>query len=263
MPGSKQLTSAEARAALITAAVAHVETVGVSLGITEELVEQLAQTAGLPKKQFQKIWDSPQHFLADVCWELAERARIDRADSQTLLTTWQFLSTRREDLQTLQGRRRLLVDIVRTAAEYNFNAVTATGKWRSYAALSTTIDAWPDDAARERLHASLRASELAFIETMESFYTNVLPTLGFRLKPQFAGDYRPFVVASAAVIEGLGIVRSTVPEIVERRFEVEAQPWSVAALAFVGVVDAFIEPAPDFDVAHATARLGGGVELSP
>jgi hypothetical protein len=95
----------------------------------------------------------------------------------------------------------------------------------------------------------------------------VLPTVGYRLKPQFHGDYQPFVVAAASVIEGLGIVRATVPALVESHFDFVTdrgdETWSVAALAFVGVVDAFIEPDPDFNVQEAVARLSGGIDVTP
>lgn len=253
----------------------HVETVGLSLGVPAKIVEQLVATAGATPKQFAQIWSSPEAYLAELFCELANQAQIDRADSETLLTTWQYLGMRSGDLRSAEGRRAVLVDVIRTAAEYNFDVVTASSKWRTYAALSTTILSWPEGEARTRVLDALRASELAFVETMESFYRNVLPTVGYRLRPLFRGDYQPFVVAAASVIEGLGIVRATVPALVEAHFETlgveEAaaehaagvDSWSVAALAFMGVVDAFIEPDPVFNADEAIARLNGGVDVTP
>jgi len=253
---------------VLQSATQYVETVGLTLGINAGLIEQLANEAGVTVKQFHKVWSSPEAFLADLFTELANQAQIDRADTQTLLTTWQYLGMRSDDLRTPEGRRRLLFDIIRTAAEYNFDVVTASGKWRTYAALSTTILSWPEGEGRTRVLDALRASELAFVETMENFYRNVLPMLGHRLRLGFNNDYQPFVVAAASVIEGLGIVRSTVPALVGAHFEFPGDEgavdsWSVAALAYIGVLDAFFEPDPDFVPEEAIARLSGGVDVTP
>lgn len=257
----------EVRVRVLDRAAQYVETVGLSLGIGSALVEQISSDAGVTPKQFAQVWHTPEAFLTDLFTELAHQARIDRADSETLLTTWQYLSMRVDDLSSIEGRRSVLIDVTRTAAEYNFDVVTASGKWRTYAALSTTIMAWPDGPDRARVLEALRASELAFVETMESFYRNVLPTIGYRLKAEYNGDYGPFVVAAASVIEGLGIVRSTVPALVEAHFDRPTpqghEVWSVAALAFMGVVDAFIEPDPNFEPAEAVSRLNTGIDVSP
>ncbi|WP_051137878.1 hypothetical protein [Leucobacter chironomi] len=258
----------DVRARMLLSATRYVESAGLSLGVSGALIERLSANAGVTAKQFSRVWPSHDAFLADLFCELANQARIDRADAQTLLTTWQYLSMRVDELRSSGGRRRVLIDIIRTAAQYNFEVVTASNKWRTYAALSTTVESWPDEAARVQITDALRASELAFVETMESFYRNVLPTVGYRLKPQFHGDYQPFVVAAASVIEGLGIVRATVPALVEAHFDfpvdgdAEVEEWSVASLAFVGVVDAFIEPDPDFNADEAVSRLSGGVDLT-
>ncbi len=258
---------AEARSHMLLAASRHVESVGLSLGIDDTLLAKLSREAGVGPNDFAKIWSSADEFLTDLFCELANQAQIDRADTETLLTTWQYLSMRSDDLRSIGGRRSVLIDVIRTAAEYNFEAVTGSNKWRTYAALSTTIMSWPEGEPRTRVLDALRASELSFVDTMDGFYRNVLPTIGYHLKPAFNDDYQPFVVATASVIEGLGIVRSTVPTLVDTHFEVPGndgpETWSVASLAFIGVVDAFIEPDPDFVPDEAISRLSSGMDVTP
>ncbi|PRI11954.1 hypothetical protein [Leucobacter massiliensis] len=257
----------DARARILRSATEHADTVGLTLGCDDATIERICAEAGVSSRQFARIWPSTADFLTELFTGLAIQARIDRADTQTLLTTWQFLSSRGGDLRSVEGRRGVLIDVIRTAAEYNFDVVTASGKWRTYAALSTTILSWPEGESRARVLEALRASQLAFVETMESFYRNVLPTIGYRLRDDFHDDYQPFVVAAASVIEGLGVVRSTVPALVEAHFEItegdEVETWSVAALAFKGVLDAFFELDPDFEPDEAIARLNGGVDVTP
>jgi hypothetical protein len=255
------------RAEVLRSATQHVESVGLTFGTDAALIEKLSAGAHITTGQFGQIWPTHDAFFADLFCELANQAQIDRADTETLLSTWQYLSMRTSDLETIDGRRRVLIDVIRTSAEYNFEAVTASSKWRTYAALSTTIVSWPEGEARTRVIDALRASEISFVGTMENFYRNVLPTIGYRLKPAFHDDYQPFVVAAASVIEGLGIVRSTVPVLVTARFDLPVengtQAWSVASLAFMGVVEAFIEPDPDFVSSEAISRLSGGVDVTP
>jgi hypothetical protein len=255
------------RTRVLRSATEHVESVGLSLGIDAALIDKLCEDARITTEQFAQIWPSADAFLTDLLCELANQAQIDRADSETLLSTWQYLSMRVNDLHSPEGRRRVLIDVIRSAAEYNFEAVTASSKWRTYAGLSVTILSWPEGEGRTRVLDALRASELSFVETMESFYRNVLPTIGYRLKPVFKNDYQPFVIAAASVIEGLGIVRPTVPALVEAHFDLAVEngteAWSVASLAFMGVVDAFIEPDPGFVPAEAISRLSTGIDVSP
>lgn len=255
------------RERVLRSASAHVDAVGLTLGADAGLIAQLTSDAGVTSKQFARVWPSPEAFLTDLFCELANQAQIDRADTETLLTTWQYISMRSDDLRSAEGRRSVLIDVIRTAAEYNFTVVTASNRWRTYAALSTTVMSWPEGEARTRVIDALRASELSFVETMESFYRNVLPTLGFHLRPEFHNDYQPFVIAAASVIEGLGIVRATVPTLVEAHFTFSSaagpETWSVAALAFMGVLDAFVEADPEFRADEAIARLNGGIDVTP
>lgn len=259
----------ESREKLLQQATRHIETVGASMGMPDVVLKRMIDDAGVSTAHFSQVWPSTEAFLAELFCELANQAQVDRADTGTLLSTWRYLSMRIDDLRSVQGRRSVLEDVIRTAADYNFEAVTSSNKWRTYAALSATIMSWSDESARERILEALRASEFAFVDTMETFYRNVLPTIGYRLKPAFGDDYQPFVVAAASVIEGLGIVRSTVPALVEAHFDLGNDraggngSWSAASLAFMGVVDAFIEPDPDFTPDVAIARLSTGMDVTP
>lgn len=257
----------QVRVRVLHCALKYVETVGLSVGLTAEFIQHLSADAGVSARQFAQVWPTTDLFLADLSCAVADQARIDRADTQTLVSTWHSLSTRSDELHTAEGRQRVLRDVIRTAAEYNFEVVTASNKWRSYAAISTTIMSWPDGTSRNRITESLRTSQMSFIETMESFYRNVLPTIGYQLKPMLNHDYQAFVVATAAVIEGLGVVRSTVPAHVESHFTVTtghtADVWSLAALSFLGMVESFIEPDPQFDARIAIRRLNGGYDVTP
>jgi hypothetical protein len=102
---------------------------------------------------------------------------------------------------------------------------------------------------------------------MEVFYRNIVPAVGYRLRPDLNDDWRPLVVAAAAIIEGLGIARSTIPDLVEGRYNVdnEGRPAeiSLAAISYHAIISSFIVPDPNYDAEAAIARLSGGIDEIP
>ncbi|CAD5992391.1 hypothetical protein [Agreia sp. COWG] len=258
---------AEDRTRILTIATNRVGTSGLDVGFERSALEEIVRQAQVSPRTAQRIWPTHDDFVYDLFSEIANQTRRDLTDTETLVATWGFLSSRLNDLRSPEGRRSIMLDVVRTAAEQNLEEVTQSLGWRSYASLALTILSRPDSPGRASVLAALRNSELVFIDTMEMFYRNILATVGYRLKEEFHNDYHPFVVATAAVVEGLGITRTTVPEIVHSHFqrpgETGQNSWSLVSLAFVGVIEAFVEPDPDYEPEEAIARLSGGVDVTP
>lgn len=257
----------EERARILQAAGQYIETVGLTVTFDQRMFDQVTATASVSPKIAHRIWPTLDGFIDDLLTGVAIQARADRADTGTLVTTWGILSDRIGDLRTLEGRRSIMLDIVRTAAEKNLEDVTTSPSWRSYAGLSATILSREDSPERQRIIEQLRSSELSFIETMEMFYRNIMEVVGYRLRSTFQNDFHPLVVATAAVIEGLGLVRASVPEVIDSHFvnsdREGAVPWSLVSMAFVGVLEVFVEPDPDFKPEESIARLSGGVDVTP
>jgi AcrR family transcriptional regulator len=257
----------EERARILSIATRHVGASGLDVGFEQSALEEIVREAQVSTRVATKIWPQHDDFLYDLFTEIAQQTRRDLTDTETLVATWDFLSSRRNDLRTPEGRRSIMLDVVRTAAEQNLEEVTMSTAWRSYASLALTIRSRPESRGRTAVLEALRNSELAFIDTMEMFYRNIMATVGYRLKEEFQNDYHPFVIATAAVVEGLGISRTTVPEVVDshlsRGGEGERNSWSLVSLAFVGVIEAFIEFDPDYEPEEAISRLSGGVDVTP
>ncbi|GAA2249626.1 TetR family transcriptional regulator [Herbiconiux moechotypicola] len=257
----------EERSALLNAALEHVAADGLTAGFSHLELDELVREAGVSRNAVNRIWESKDDFYNELLGEVANQVSPGRADEESLIATWEYLGFRADELRTPEGRRRILVDVIGLAAEQNFESVTSSVQWRTYVALSSTANSYPDARLRERIIGALRASELAFLDQMEVFYRNIVPAVGYRLRPDLNDDYRPLVVAAAAIIEGLGIARTTIPDLVEARYDVdnEGRPAevSLAGLSYHAIITAFIVPDPAYDAEAAIARLSGGIDEMP
>jgi AcrR family transcriptional regulator len=257
----------EVRAKLLDTALALVQTNGLTVGFEHLLMDDLIKEAGVPRSSVYRIWESKEAFFEELLSEVANQVQPGRADEESLIATWEYLGFRADELRTPEGRRRILVDVTGLAAEQNFESVTSSVQWRTYVALSSTALSYPDPRVRDRIVEALRNSELAFLDTMEVFYRNIVPAVGYRLRPDLKDDYRPFVVAAAAIIEGLGIARTTIPDLVEAHYTIDNEgreaEVSLAAISYHAIINAFLVPDPDYDAEAAIARLSGGIDEMP
>lgn len=252
---------------LLDIGIAQVNSNGLIFAFDRISMDTMLADARVSREKMDTLWGSERGLLEHILVELAGQEHSDRNDEGTLLSSWQFLSGRLDELRTPEGRRKILLDLAQNALEYNFESVTTSSKWQTYAALSVTLPTWPAGVGRDRIVAALRSNELAFIETMETFYRNVFSTFGFRLMPHFHDNYAPFILAVSALVEGLGIVRTSVPDLVNSRLEIpmshESEAWALYSYAFVGIFDKFFEPDPEFDAEEAIERLGFGMDVTP
>ncbi|GLK15577.1 TetR/AcrR family transcriptional regulator [Herbiconiux flava] len=264
--GRGKVPKDEVRTALLQTAMGLVQTNGLTVGFEHLLMDDLIKEAGVPRSAVYKIWETKEAFFEDLLSEVANQVSPGRADEESLVATWEYLGFRADELRTPEGRRRIFLDVVSLAAEQNFEAVTSSVQWRTYVALASTALSYPS-AVRDRVIESLRNSELAFLDQMEVFYRNIVPAVGYRLRPDLNDDYRPLVVASSAVIEGLGISRAIIPDLVEARYNIENEgrsaEVSLAAISYHAITSSFIVPDPNYDAEAAIARLSGGIDEIP
>ena len=265
--GRARVPKDEVRTKLLDTALSLVQANGLTVGFEHLLMDDLIKEAGVPRSSVYRIWESKEAFFEELLSEVANQVSPGRADEESLVATWEYLGFRADELRTPEGRRRILVDVTGLAAEQNFESVTSSVQWRTYVALSSTALSYPDSRVRERIIEALRNSELAFLDQMEVFYRNIVPAVGYRLRPDLNDDYRPLVVAAAAIIEGLGIARTTIPDLVEGRYNVdnEGRPAqiSLAAISYHAIIMAFIVPDPNYDAEAAIARLSSGIDEMP
>lgn len=240
---------------------------GLTVGFDDDIrFEDLIAAAGVPRSSVWRIWPNKWAFMVDVLTSAAdpEEANLLRApvDPGTIEMARASLAANGEALRTPEGRRAVLVESVRQTVEHNYRTFAQSTSWRAYMAMIATAVAIGDDDARTRIAASLHAAErTGFIATMADFYSVILGGLGLRLRHP-AYTFEHVAVSCAAVVEGLALRAALVEgaqgleppadepplaDLLESHLPGPNDgPWTTAAIALLGVVDAFCEPDPDW-----------------
>ncbi|MCS5733731.1 hypothetical protein [Herbiconiux daphne] len=248
------------RRAVLDEAVDVINRNGVLLGIRPSLLSTVAAKLHRSEREVSSLWPSSEAMRGDILLALAREGLYNRADDATLISTWNFLASHASDLATGDGRRDVLTRLIALVAQHNFEAVTTSMPWRNYVVCS--VGAAESEALSETLTAELRRSENSFLTHMAHFYENVLGQIGFRLNDRLRHNHRAFAVSMAAVIEGLGIVRRSVPDILAATYGgADDADLSIASLLVTVLLDGLIEEDPHYDAEAAIRRLTEGLEF--
>ena len=255
----KRLTAADIRDRMLAAAREIVSRAGVTVRVEELSLEQVIQHARVPRSSVYRIWPYKEDFVNDLLCHLAGPDWLGGTvfDEQTIETVTRVVADNRHRLGTASGRRAVLREAVRQGVRRNLLAVTESRERRIFTALAAT--ARSGDAIR----AELERTEVSLIGRMSEFYREVTSTLGLRpRRPEYT--YRHMALAGAALVEGFALRARIVqdaeqdpddPQWTLGRLIGEPLPgpgldgepvdWSPAAVAFLGLIDTFLEPDPD------------------
>jgi hypothetical protein len=206
-------------------------------------------------------------------------------DPRTYEAVGQILTDNAALLATPAGRRSLLCEIVRVVATSNYATLTDSVQWRLRMALIATLGSTRGSAARQRIAAALGDSQRAARESMVTILGQLSTVLGLRLRdPGYTLDH--VQLAGGLFIQSLAMrnvqVQAAIatPDgepaqeadpgpgpagaeldgaadavVVDRLLNApipgpglhgEPAEWSLAALGYLGVLDAFFELDPDF-----------------
>lgn len=219
---------------------------GLTVSFEHLRMEELIRAAGVPRSSVYRVWPDKEAFVADLIVELLQPTELQGAafDPLTLEVARRVVDSHRHLLADAEGRRRLLHETIRQAAERNFHAVLGSITWKTYTVLAVTVPTLAEPH-RERVLATLREAETHFVERMSEFYESLMPVFRMRLKPGIT--MRQFAIAGAAAVEGLAERHPVTPDLVDARVRLpgldgEPVSWHLAAIAFLGVVDVMTEP---------------------
>ncbi|MGA1838257.1 hypothetical protein VD659_15150 [Herbiconiux sp. 11R-BC] len=248
------------RESVLSEAVTVLNSTGVTVSIRPDLLSKVAANLQLPVHGLRSLWPSSDAMRGEILLSLAREGLTGRADDETLVSTWHYLSSQAAALATGEGRREVLRRLVDLVAQHNFENVTTSMAWRNYVACSVSVA--ETDELSSTLTAELRRSEEDFLAHMAPFYENLLGLIGFRLSPRLRQNHQAFALSLAAVVEGLGIVRRSVPGLLSAGFGDKADSeQSLASLLVTVLLEGLIEEDPDYDAESAIRRLTHGLEF--
>jgi AcrR family transcriptional regulator len=238
---------------VLDVALERVEGIGLTIGFEHIVMDDLIREAGVPRSSTYRLWDSKEAFIADLLIEIAAETSNKLADEETLAISERILFGNLDMLATADGRQRVMFEVIRIALEHNYRAVIASVSWQSYVGLSATLLSHMETSAREEIEQALRAGSDEFIDRMAAFHKWFSTILGYRMRPEWNDDYRPYTVVISAVVEGLGLRHLGNPGIVDATYKgpatiVSDDPdWALPAIALVAILERFLEHDPDFD----------------
>jgi hypothetical protein len=242
---------------------------GAALTIEHLRVEEIIQRARVPRSSAYRMWPYREEYIDDLLCYLAGAGNWfnDRPvfDPETFTVLKQAVEDNRELIGSPEGRRALLCEIVRLTVAQNYAALTESGTWRLHMALSATLGSTRSGEARQKIAAALEQSQRVSRDSLVAVFGFLAAELGLRMRHpaatiehmQLAGGLLVQSVAlrnvqvraaaggddsgEAALVDTLLNAPLPGPGLHGRPAE-----WTLAAFAYLGVVDAFIELDPDF-----------------
>jgi hypothetical protein len=240
---------------------------GAALTVEHLRLEEIIQRARVPRSSAYRMWPYKDDYIDDLLCYLAGPGSWfnDRVvfDPETFAVIDRVLTDNKQLLATRQGRRALLCEVVRLATERNYQALTQSAAWRLHAALIATLGATRADKAREKIAAALEDAHTRSRDSMVGMFGYLAGVLGLRMRDP-ARTAEHMMLAGGLLVQSLAlrnvqvqVVSATVPAAAHvdgllnaplpgPGLNGEPAQWSLAAFAYLGIVDAFAELDPGF-----------------
>jgi AcrR family transcriptional regulator len=264
-----RLTADDVRARMFAAAKEIIRAQGVTISLEEIRLDEVVHRAGVPRSSAYRLWPYKGDFVNDLLMNFAGPDWMGTAafDPETLLLATDVVLRHWSRLETVDGRRAVILEAVRLAVARNISTIIDSVDWEIYVALVATGRGNSNDDTRQVLTAQLERAEVSFISLMTDFYAAMSDTLGFGLRDP-AISFRHLAVAGSAVVEGLALRKVLVDANANNGQQMSAEwsladlldtpvpgpaieggvaEWTFAAWAFLGVFDAVTELVSDWE----------------
>jgi hypothetical protein len=242
---------------------------GAALTIEHLRVEEIIQRARVPRSSAYRMWPYREEYIDDLLCYLAGAGNWfnDRPvfDPETFTVLKQVVEDNRELIGSPEGRRALLCEIVRLTVAQNYAALTESGTWRLHMALSATLGSTRTGEARQKIAAALEESQRVSRDSLVAVFGFLAGELGLRMRHP-AATIEHMQLAGGLLVQSVALrnvqVRAAAGDddsgeaaLVDTLLNVplpgpglhgQSAEWTLAAYAYMGVVDAFIELDPDF-----------------
>jgi hypothetical protein len=258
---------------------------GAALTIEHLRLEEVIQRARVPRSSVYRMWPYREEYIDDLLCYLAGEGSFfsDRpvSDPDTPGFAAKVVAENLHLLATPEGRRALLCEVVRVTAEHNYEELSGSAKWRLHMALVATLGSTRSGEARKRIAVALEDSQLRSRESIVTLLSQLTGVLGVRLRdPGYSLDHMQ--LAGGLLVQAMALrnvqVQTVLPrhegqaaadpapvdgaplDLREPRYVdgllnglipgpgLNGQPgqWTLVAYAYLGLVDAFLEPDPDY-----------------
>jgi AcrR family transcriptional regulator len=246
---------------------------GLQISLEELSFEKVIEAAGVTRSSAYRLWPYKGDFVEDLLCYLAGPTMLGRSafDKHTIELVRDIVVNSAANPHDPKEQRRVLLQAVREGVEQSFKAITESREWYIYVALNASVKSAGDDEGRLRIAAALLESQMNLIDKFADLYRQMLTATGTRLRDE-AYTVRHMAVAGAAIVEGLALRQILTmaiygakrpPLIPDHDWSLASlindelpgpsadggmcDGWTLPALAFMGIVDAFGEAIPGND----------------
>jgi len=281
----ERVPAEEVRQRMLDAGRELADEVGAALTIEHLRLEEVIQRARVPRSSVYRMWAYREDYIDDLLCHLAGGGSwfSDRPvlDPKTLADITQILSENAALLGTLEGRRALLCEIARVTVTRNYVGLSESTPWRLHMALVATLGSTRTGDARKRIAAALEDSQRRSREMMVNVLVQLSGVVGLRPRhPAYTLDHMALaggllvqclalrnvqIQAAVGAPEGPGMASASDTALVDGLLNdpvpgpgLHGEPaeWTMAAFAYLGVLDAFMELDPDFKGPGSQAAPG-------
>lgn len=244
-----RLSESDLRERILGTAVAMLtESGGLTVSMAHLNMEELIRIADVPRSSVYRAWGSKEAFHVELMERMVLPGPEGSYADDVVRVARAVLEQHRELLGTPQGRRTVLAELIRCTVTHSFHGAARSLAWRSFTALALAVPTF-DEGDQERILAALARSHARVIDRVAEMYAEALPKLGMRVKAGF--DIRTCIATGSSAMDGLIRLSLTDPDTVASR-TVRAGPngepveWELPAVAFMAILDAMVEPDPEF-----------------
>lgn len=224
-----------------------------TVGLEHVSLERVIAESGVSRASAYRAFPNKSDFLKAVLTKVVRSTHLESESPEQVADLLGLLADRMPQLDSAQGRRDLVVEALRRAADADFERVATSTAWQTYLALRATCRGLPDGDLRTEVVTVLSETEDRFTAQRAAVYARLAAAVGYRLAPamQAPEGFIMMAEAAGALMTGL-VVRSMTPTTNPARTvpgpafgSTEDVEWSWVSHHIVGLVLAHIEPDPD------------------
>jgi len=255
---------------VVQAAITRIHERSISVGLDGISFEDAIAESGVSRATAYRRWPSRADFLRTVLVEVVRETRLEPEGSQEIDAIRDFVDANVDGAATETGRRTIVVESLRIAADADFTRLATSREWADYLALRATCTSLPAGQLRDTVTGEIAEAERRFVMHRATVYSRLPELMGYRLSPPLSGQHGFEVMADAmgALMTGLVVRASVAPSGAPFRtrafgssFEAE---WTSTSYALVASVLSFLEPDPEvqWTAERVTQALAGFEELA-
>ncbi len=240
---------------------------GAALTIEHMRLEEVIQRARVPRSSVYRLWPYRDDYIDDLLCYLAGAGSWFSGrpahDPETANLVTEVLTGNEHLLATMAGRRALLLEVVRITVTRNYQLLSESVPWRLHTALIATLGSTRSGAARRKIAAALEEAQSVSRDSMVELFGFLASVLGLRLRDP-ARSVEQFQLAGGLLVQAMALrnvqVQAALGDTPDAAhvdvllntplpgpgLDGEQAEWTLAAFAYLGILDAFIELDPDF-----------------